>query len=204
MIDGRATSARATATLCICPPDSSAGRCRARSPSPTRSSSSSARASADRAATPSSTSGNETFSTAVSMGTRLKNWKTKPRLRRRNAARAPALIDHTSWPVTATLPLSGASKPPAMCSRVDLPAPDGPVTTTNSPASREKSKSTSTCTCSSPLRYVLPTPSSCSTGVTQVIVARVGWSVRSSALLQSRPPSARLLRACHMPGARPR
>ena len=165
MMDGRATSARATATRCICPPDSSAGRCRARSPSPTRCSSSSARASADRAGIPSSTSGNDTFSTAVSIGTKLKNWNTNPRLRRRNAARAPALIAHTSWPSTATVPVSGASSPPAICRRVDLPAPDGPVTTTNSPASKVKSKSTSTCTCSSPLRYVLTTPSSCSTGV---------------------------------------
>ena len=144
MIDGRATSARATATRCICPPDSSAGRCRARSPSPTRSSSSSARASAVRARMPSSTSGNDTFSTAVSIGTRLKNWNTNPRLRRRNAARAPALIVHTSWPATETVPVSGASSPPATCRRVDLPAPDGPVTTTNSPASKVKSKSTST------------------------------------------------------------
>ena len=167
MMDGRATSARATATRCICPPDSSAGRCRARSPSPTRCSSSSARASADRAGIPSSTSGNDTFSTAVSVGTKLKNWNTNPRLRRRNAARAPALIAHTSWPSTATVPVSGASSPPAICRRVDLPAPDGPVTTTNSPASKVKSKSTSTCTCSSPLRYVLTTPSSCSTGVTE-------------------------------------
>jgi hypothetical protein len=30
------------------------------------------------------------------MGTKLKNWNTNPRLRRRNAARALALIVHTS------------------------------------------------------------------------------------------------------------
>src|SRR6201999_1644151 len=121
-----------------------------------------------------------------SIGTRLKNWNTNPRLRRRNAARAPVLFAQTSCPSTFTVPLSGASNPPAMCRRVDLPAPDGPVTTTNSPASNVKSKSTSTRTCSSPLRYVLPTLVSCSTGVTLLMVTRADRGERSSGLLQIR------------------
>src|SRR6185312_2435730 len=91
----------------------------------------------------------------------------------------------TSWPATTTVPVSGMSNPPATCRRVDLPAPEGPVTTTNSPASSVKSKSTSTCSCSSPLRYVLLTAVSCSTGVTLVIVTRVGCYACSRALLNS-------------------
>ena len=80
-----------------------------RSLSPTRCNSFSAGASADRVGTPSSTRGNDTFSTTVSIGTKLKNWNTNPRLRRRNAASAPALIAHRSWPATARVPVSGAS-----------------------------------------------------------------------------------------------
>jgi hypothetical protein len=34
---------------------------------------------------PSRSKGSATFSSAVSVGSRLKNWKTKPRWRRRNA-----------------------------------------------------------------------------------------------------------------------
>ena len=107
--DGRlATSARATATRCICPPDSSAGDARLRSPSPTRSSNSAAgRRGAGGTV---DHQRRDTFSTALSMGTRLKNWKTNPRCRRRNAARA-TLHRHRSRPPTITLPRSGASSP---------------------------------------------------------------------------------------------
>src|SRR5689334_18387443 len=60
-----------------------------------------------------------------------------------------------------------------MCSSVDLPAPDGPVTTTNSPACRTKSTSTSTFVSSSPLLYALSTSASCSTGFTVGLPRRV-------------------------------
>ena len=76
---GRETSARAIATRCCWPPESSAGRCLRRS------------LSADpvdhpvdpgrrRALRPAIWSGRRTFSSAVSIGRRLKNWKMKPML----------------------------------------------------------------------------------------------------------------------------
>ena len=69
-------TARAIATRWLSPPDSSSGNRVARSARPSRCSTSSAAAWAALTRTPSSSSGNATFSTAVSAGSRLKSWKT--------------------------------------------------------------------------------------------------------------------------------
>src|SRR3954454_20935015 len=75
---GRATSARAVATRCCWPPDSSLGLWVSRSRSPTVSTIVSIHSrSTLRAAM---WSGRVMFSTAVSVGTRLKAWKMKPTL----------------------------------------------------------------------------------------------------------------------------
>ena len=58
--------------MCCWPPDSSAGRCLARSPSPTDSSA--ARTSPLAGRRPASRSGSATLSSAVSEGSRLKDW----------------------------------------------------------------------------------------------------------------------------------
>src|SRR5680860_731887 len=79
---GLETRARATATRCCWPPESSEGRWVRRSSRPTvRISRSSHSASGLR---PAIESGRTRFSSAVSTGSRLKNWKTKPRLSRRS------------------------------------------------------------------------------------------------------------------------
>ena len=79
------------------------------------------------------------FSSAVSVGSRLKNWKTKPMWRRRSLVRAVSPIAVISWSPIQALPEVGRSRPARMCMRVDLPEPDGPITATSSPsADRER------------------------------------------------------------------
>ena len=83
---GRATSARAIATRCCWPPESSPGLCPTRSASPTRAVTSASQArSGFRFA---SRSGSVMFCAAVSDGTRLKDWKTKPIRSRRSLLNA--------------------------------------------------------------------------------------------------------------------
>ena len=86
---GRGASARAIATRCCCPPDSSPGRCvtRSASPSTSRRWSTHARSSAD-SRRPASSKGSSTFSRTSRVGTRLKDWKTKPTWVRRRTVRA--------------------------------------------------------------------------------------------------------------------
>ena len=77
-IAGSLTSARAIATRCCWPPDSSLGMWRIRSPRPTSSSSSRPRTSASRRPRPAYSAASATFSSAESVGMRLKPWKMKP------------------------------------------------------------------------------------------------------------------------------
>ena len=70
------TTARAIATRCRSPPDIWSGKWRARSLRPSSSRAFSAARCALRIDVPSSSSGSDTFSAAVSPGSRLKSWKT--------------------------------------------------------------------------------------------------------------------------------
>ncbi len=83
---GLETSARAIATRCCWPPESSDGRCDRRSPRPTSDTSWSNHASSGFS--PAMVSGRRMFSLAVSIGNRLKNWKTKPMCSRRSFVRS--------------------------------------------------------------------------------------------------------------------
>ena len=90
-ISGERSRARAIDTRCCCPPESSAGVWSTRSPRPTRSSS--ARARSHRSVVGASRSRRQvTFSSAVSEGSRLKNWKMNPMWSRRSSGelRRPA------------------------------------------------------------------------------------------------------------------
>ena len=80
------------------------------------------------------------FSRAFSIGSRLKNWKTKPMCSRRSfvSSLSPSVV--ISVPATSTVPEVGLSSPARMCIRVDLPEPDGPMTA----VSRALSMSTDT------------------------------------------------------------
>ena len=79
---GREASARAMATRCCWPPESCDGLWPRRSPRPTRSTSSSRTASSTLR--PAMRDGSRMFSSAVSVGSRLKAWKMKPMRSRRS------------------------------------------------------------------------------------------------------------------------
>src|SRR5579862_919401 len=65
-----------------------------------------------------------------------------------------------------------------MFSKVDFPLPEGPSTTTNSPAERSRSTPRSACTSTSPMRYTLVTPCMWKTGSG---AGAAGFGVRSPA-----------------------
>src|SRR4029450_8699095 len=58
------------------------------------------------------------------------NWTTSPRVRFRNSRRWSSSSENTSWPATTTRPLSGRSRLPRTCRRVDFPTPDAPTIAT--------------------------------------------------------------------------
>ena len=96
---------------------------------------------------------------AVSIGSRLKNWKTNPIFSRRSSvsalsSRSRDLACRRSRP----RPVVGRSSPARMCMSVDLPEPDGPMIATNCPRSRSRStpRSASTAVSPSPNRLVTP------------------------------------------------
>ncbi len=92
------------------------------------------------------------FSSAVSIGSRLKNWKTKPMWRRRSLVRSESFRFVISVPETETLPDVGLSRPARMCISVDLPEPEGPITAVSLPlsTSSEIPRSASTAVSPSP------------------------------------------------------
>ena len=67
------------------------------------------------------------FSSAVSIGSRLKNWKTKPMWSRRSRVSCLSFMPVISTPAIETLPSLGLSSPARMCISVDLPEPEGPM-----------------------------------------------------------------------------
>ena len=92
------------------------------------------------------------FSSAVSIGRRLKNWKTKPMCRRRSLVRSESFSVVISVPAISTDPEVGLSRPARMCIRVDFPDPDGPITAVSRP------RGTSTDTPRSASTAVSPSP----------------------------------------------
>jgi hypothetical protein len=75
--------------------------------------------------------GRRMFSSAVSVGMRLNDWKTKPSRSRRTRVRAASESDPRSRSPTKTRPEVRESRPARQCIRVDLPEPDGPITAVN-------------------------------------------------------------------------
>ncbi len=75
------------------------------------------------------------FSAAVSVGTRLKDWKTKPIRSRLNWVRPASSSSPISWSPMYVCPDVGLSRPAMQCMSVDLPEPDGPITAVNRPRS---------------------------------------------------------------------
>ena len=78
--------------------------------------------------------GRRMFSSAVRVGSRLKDWKMKPSWSRRTAVSCLSFMPDKSCPAMKTLPEVGVSRPAMQCRRVDLPEPDGPMMAANSPS----------------------------------------------------------------------
>ena len=131
MIDGLVTSARAQATRCCWPPDISLGRCLSRSRNPTVSITVSNQAWSGLA--PARDSGSRMFSSAVSVGIRLKAWKMNPMSWPRSAVSSLSSNPPTSRPSKMRVPLVGLSSAPSSWSSVLLPEPLGPSMAMNSP-----------------------------------------------------------------------
>ena len=74
---------------------------------------------------PAISSANATFSLTVLFGRSLKSWNTTPRS-------MPWPV--TGWPPIRISPAAGAKKPAMVLSSVDLPQPEGPTSTMNSPS----------------------------------------------------------------------
>ena len=90
------------------------------------------------------------FSSAVSTGIRLKNWKMKPSLSRRSLVRSPSSRSVISTPSSTTEPEVGRSSPARMCISVDLPEPDGPMIALKRPRSKATLTPASASTAASP------------------------------------------------------
>ncbi len=99
--------------------------------------------------------GSVMFSAAVSVGTRLKDWNTKPIRSLRSLVSAPSLSPPTSTPSTVTVPEVGVSSAAMQCMRVDFPEPDGPMIAANSPRAKSRSTPARALTCASPVPYTL-------------------------------------------------
>ncbi len=69
---------------------------------------------------------------------RLKLWNTNPMFALRMRARRLSQYPDTSSPRKRYVPSVGLSIRPRMCSKVDFPHPEGPMTETNSPSLRVK------------------------------------------------------------------
>ena len=182
---GAPASARAAATRCCSPPESSAGKRSRCSPRPTRSSSGVASAVA-----PWSSAISSTFSRAVRVGIRLKNWKMKPTVSRRKAVLPSSSRASTSRPATITSPRLGGSIPPITLSSVVFPEPLGPSRTTNSCGQISRSTSRRAWTATSPLPYVLATPRRRTSGAVRLRSAGSGHGCGRHLEAQPRRPGS--------------
>ncbi|MNW56755.1 hypothetical protein D3C74_344900 [compost metagenome] len=153
---GLAMSARAMATRCCWPPESSLGRCVRRAPRP-RVWTSVASHSLVSASTlrPASSIGSVMFCSAVNMGSRLNDWKTKPTRSRRSLVSSLSPRAVISVSPMKPWPLEAVSSPASRCMSVDLPEPEGPMIAVNAPFSKSTSTPSRARTVASPLPYSL-------------------------------------------------
>src|SRR5215216_4451106 len=82
--------------------------------------------------------GKSTFSSAESVGMRLKNWNTKPIRSRLRSVSFLSESPESSVPPTTTRPDVGLSRAPRMCKSVLFPDPEGPMMAANSPVRKSQ------------------------------------------------------------------
>jgi beta-lactamase superfamily II metal-dependent hydrolase len=155
---GSLTSARAMAARCCWPPESSVGRWNARSARPTLPSAFIARSRRSPPEILSGTRAVSTFSMALSVGMRLKDWNTNPMYSARIRVSRASLIAPRFCPSNSTVPAVGRSRPPSNCSRVVLPCPVGPWIASHSPSAISASIGRIASTTAPPFRYCLLIP----------------------------------------------
>src|SRR6266508_1546642 len=180
---GRDIRARAHATRCCWPPDSCEGRWPSRSDRPRVSIT--WRYQSRLARRPAIDKGSRMFSSAVSVGSRLNCWKTKPTLSRRNRVRPKSDRPVTRVPPMNTSPRVTESSPARQCISVDLPEPDGPMMAVNAPRASSTLTPRSAVTCASPLPYTFQTSWACAataaSGVAPVRASRIPVTVNVTA-----------------------
>ena len=113
------------------------------------------------------------FSLALSVGSRLNCWKTKPILSRRSSVSCFSVSRVMSTSPMNACPELRRSSPAAHCMSVDLPDPDGPMIAVNRPGSKPTVTPSSARTSASPEPYTLVAPR---TWAAQVSVAVTGWA----------------------------
>ena len=87
---------------------------------------------------PARSAGRVMFSSAVSVGSRLNDWKTNPRRSRRRMVRSRSESEARSVAPMSTWPDVRVSRPARQCIRVDLPEPEGPMMAVNWPGGRSR------------------------------------------------------------------
>ena len=122
---------------------------------------------------PAIASGSSMFSSALSIGSRLKNWKTKPMWSRRSSVSSVSSSLVMSMPSSSTVPSVGRSRPASRWTSVDLPEPDGPITAVSCPLRISTSTSRRASTAVSPWPKRRVTPRATSTGVESVTPSRL-------------------------------
>ena len=91
------------------------------------------------------------FCSAVSAGSRLNDWKTKPTCPRRSMVSARSDRPDSSAAPILTDPEVGVSRPARQCIKVDLPEPEGPMMAVKWPLSKLTSTPSRAWTAVSPL-----------------------------------------------------
>ena len=79
------------------------------------------------------------FCRAVSIGSRLNDWKTKPIRSRRSSVSCLSLKAVSSVAPRRTEPDVGVSSPAMQCMSVDFPEPEGPMIAVNAPRAKDTS-----------------------------------------------------------------
>jgi hypothetical protein len=113
---------------------------------------------------PASRNGSATFSSAVSDGSKLNDWKTKPIRSRRSLVSFASLSPPSACPASRISPDVGRSSPAAHCSKVLLPEPDGPITAVKVPGAKSAVTSRKAVTAPPPDPYTFVTARSATAG----------------------------------------
>jgi len=107
---------------------------------------------------PARSSGSRMFSSAVSVGTRLNDWKTNPTRSRRSAVRALSSSEVRSVSPMNTRPAVIESSPARQCISVTCRSRTGPMIAVNRPRSSSTETSSRATTCVLPSPKILVTP----------------------------------------------